>query len=101
MMVMAFSITHTNPFLIEYQTILFHPICQETIRNPLISSTLIFSLALIASDIIRSHAEREGRERNRLLKSEREAVMRHYHELKDRMTSSRNGQVRVFMREWQ
>jgi hypothetical protein len=40
-------------------------------------------------------SEREGRERNRLLKSEREAVMRHYHELKDRMTSSRNGQVRV------
>jgi DNA repair exonuclease SbcCD ATPase subunit len=39
-------------------------------------------------------SEREGRERNRQLKAEKEMVMKHYHELKDRMNASRNGQSR-------
>ena len=40
-----------------------------------------------------SQNDREGKERNRLLKSEKEAVTKHYHELKDRMARSRDQQV--------
>ncbi len=40
-----------------------------------------------------SQNDRECKERNRLLRTEKEAVMKHYHELKDRMTRQRDGQV--------
>jgi hypothetical protein len=41
-----------------------------------------------------SQNERECGERNKLMKSEKEAVLRHYHELKERMTRSRDQQTK-------